>query len=101
VLLEAMAGEKPVVATDRGGVPEIVRHGETGLLVPPLAPPALASAVIRILQDRQLATRLGRNGRARVEQHFTIDLMVRRTTELYRSLLCQDENAPATQQARL
>jgi glycosyltransferase involved in cell wall biosynthesis len=51
VLIEAMAAGKPVVATATGGVPGIVRDGETGILVPPLAPGALAAAVVRILGD--------------------------------------------------
>ena len=87
VLLEAMATEVPVVATAAGGVPEIVRHGETGLVVPPLDPRALATAMRSLLANKEEALRMGRQGRRRVQQAFTTASMIDRTTELYRLLL--------------
>jgi glycosyltransferase involved in cell wall biosynthesis len=57
-ILEAMAAGTPVVATDVGGVRDLVHDGETGLLVPPEDPPALAAALVRVLQDDALADRL-------------------------------------------
>ena len=86
-LLEAMAAGLPVVATAVGPVPEVVVDGQTGLLVPPEDPPALAEAVARVLLDPALAERLGRAGRARVEQEFTVERTVERTDALYRELL--------------
>jgi glycosyltransferase involved in cell wall biosynthesis len=71
VLLEAMAHGRPVVATPVGGTPELVTDGETGLLVPPRDPEALAAALRRILDDPDLARRLGEAGRARVAERFT------------------------------
>jgi glycosyltransferase involved in cell wall biosynthesis len=87
VLLEAMATEVPVVATAAGGVPEIVRHGETGLVVPPLDPRGLATAMLTVLTNKEEARRMGRRGRRRVEEAFTTASMIDRTTELYRLLL--------------
>lgn len=65
VLLEAMAAGLPVVATRVGGVPDVVVEGETGLLVPPADPEALAHAMDRLLEDDSLRATLGRAGRER------------------------------------
>ena len=86
-LLESMAAGAPVVATDVGGNPEVVRHGVTGLLVPPRAPAALAGAIVTILTDRDLADRFGRAGRRRVIQDFSLDRMIARTEDFYLELL--------------
>jgi len=87
VVLEAMAAGKPVVGSSVGGTPEAVVDGETGLLVPPDDPQALADAVARILDDRELEEAMGRAGRRRVEAEFSIPLMVRRNEELYDAIL--------------
>ena len=76
-VLEAMAASRPVVCTAVGGVPEMVAHGETGTLVPPGQPRALAEALLDLLRDPDGATRLGRAGRSRVEGEFTLDRSVR------------------------
>jgi len=65
VNMEAMASGKAIVATSVGGVPEIVRDGENGMLVPPDDPQALADAINRLLDDDPLRRRLGQAGRAR------------------------------------
>ena len=70
VLVEALARGVPVVATDLVGIPELVRHGETGLLVPPDDPPALAAAIARIVRDPGLARELAAAGRALVAERF-------------------------------
>lgn len=73
-ILEAMATGVPVVATDVGGVRDIVRDGETGLLVPPEDPDSLADALNRVLTDRELAEKLRSNAFALVhERRFTAD----------------------------
>jgi glycosyltransferase involved in cell wall biosynthesis len=87
VLLESMAAGVPVVATRVGGNPEAVEEGVTGLLVPPRDAAALASAIARVLEDRELATRLGRAGRARVVERFSIRDAIRHTEQLYLTLL--------------
>jgi hypothetical protein len=76
-ILEAMAAGIPVVATDVGGVADIVRDGDTGLLVPPEDPAALAAAVTRVLTDDRLADRLRRAAFAlAAEPRFTADGLV-------------------------
>ncbi len=86
VLLEAMAVGKPVVASAVGPVPEVVVDGETGLLVPPGQPEPLAAAIVRILTEPDLAARLGRAGRERVGERFTLDRMVAETEAVYQEL---------------
>jgi len=83
IVLEAMAHARPVVATPVGGTPEVVVDGETGLLVPPRNPAALADAIRRLLDDPDLAKRLGEAGRRRVEKLFSLESMTRRVLELY------------------
>ncbi len=83
IVLEAMAHGRPVVATPVGGTPEVIVDGETGLLVPPRDPRALATALRRVLEDPDLAARLGRAGRERVEREFTLDAMNARMLTIY------------------
>lgn len=71
VNLEAMSMMRPVVASKVGGIPEIVKNNETGLLVPPSDPSSLAEAVLKLHGDPELGVRLGRNGRRCVEERFT------------------------------
>lgn len=83
-LLDAMASRLPVVATRVGGIPEVVTHEQTGLLVPPRNPQALASAILRIYQDRHLASRLGNKGYEVVHQKFSAQAMARQVIDLYK-----------------
>lgn len=83
VLLEAMARAKPVIATPVGGTPELVVDGETGLLVPPGDPEALATAIRRLLADPELARRLGETGRERVRERFSASAQAERILALY------------------
>lgn len=87
VILEYMASSKPVVATEVGGNPEIVVHGETGLLVPPANADALASAILSILKDRETASKFGIAGRRRVEEQFSLDVMVRNYENLFEQVI--------------
>ena len=89
VLIEGMAMARPVIASADGGVPEIVLHGETGLLVPPGDVGAFAEAMVSLLQDPERAAALGRAGRQRVVAHFTIEQHVRQVQEVY-GVVCGD-----------
>lgn len=86
-LLEAMAHELPTVATTVGGMPEVIVPGETGFLVPPRDPVALANALRPLLESADLRIRLGKAGRERVMQHFTEEECVRKTIDVYREML--------------
>jgi len=87
VAMEAMAAERPVVATEVGGVPEVVVHGETGILVRPGDPSALAAGIESLLGNRELARAMGERGRRRAAERFDIRLMFERTKQVYADLL--------------
>jgi glycosyltransferase involved in cell wall biosynthesis len=87
--LEAMAAGVPVVGTDVGGIPEMVVDGETGRLVPPRDPAALATAIGALLNAPDLRRALGRAARARAESHFSLSLHAKRLQQLYDTLLGQ------------
>lgn len=81
-ILEAMAHGLPVVATNVGGVPDVVVDGVTGLLVPPRDPPALARAMGALLDDPAHRQAMGQAGRARVEARFSLQAMVTATAQV-------------------
>jgi glycosyltransferase involved in cell wall biosynthesis len=85
VLLEAMSYRKPVVASDIGGITDIVAHDQTGLLVPPGDAAALAAALERLARDPDAARRLGEAGYRLVREKFTWDPIVARWAEVYRA----------------
>lgn len=82
-ILEAMAMELPIVATDVGGTGEVVRHGDSGFLVPAKDAQALATAIETVLADRERARQMGRLGREIVVARFSAAAMVRQMEELY------------------
>jgi glycosyltransferase involved in cell wall biosynthesis len=84
VFLEAMAMERPVVALDNGGTPEVVEHGRSGLLSSPGDIERFAANVLLLLREPELREQMGRFGRRRVEERFTIDRMARDTASVYR-----------------
>jgi glycosyltransferase involved in cell wall biosynthesis len=86
-VLEAMAAGLPVVATAVGGIPQVVLAEETGCLVPPGSPEALAAALGRLIDDPALAQRLGDAGRQRVQEHFSLQRMAADYESLYRQLV--------------
>ncbi len=87
VYMEAMAAGRPVIACNAGGVGEVVLHDQTGLLIPPRDADALEQAIIRLADDRPLRHRLGAAGRARIEEHYTVEKYVDRVETLYKGLL--------------
>lgn len=86
VLLEAAAAGRPAVATEVGGVPEIVENGRTGFVVPRDDPAALGDAISRILGDPALARRFGVAARARAERLFDMRRLVERTLSLWQAV---------------
>ena len=82
-ILEALALGKPVVATNVGGIPEVVQNGLTGFLVPPRSPEALAEKILLLLRHPVTASDLGRAGRSRVEDAFSIKKMIQEYQCLY------------------
>jgi glycosyltransferase involved in cell wall biosynthesis len=85
-LLMAMAYGLPVVAVGRGGIPEAVEHGKTGLLIPELDPAALASEVGHLLENSVGARQMGQAARAAIERGFSSQKMAEETFHLYRRL---------------
>jgi glycosyltransferase involved in cell wall biosynthesis len=86
-LLEAMALGKPVVATEVGGIPEVVKSGVNGLLVPPENDRALAEAIIKILSSKQMAFSLGQAAKNTVFDKFSARYMAEKTMEIYDKIL--------------
>ena len=78
---------KPVIVTDVDGSPEVVKHQETGIVIPPADPLALAQAMLILLEDKERARRYGENGRTFAKENFDINLQVGRTEELYTKLV--------------
>lgn len=92
--VEALALGKPVVATRAGGTDEVVRDGETGLLVPVEDPVALADALQRVHENREWAARLARAGQEDVVQRFSLERMTDDYLELYRRALAKGSSGP-------
>lgn len=89
VLLEALAASRPVVASRVGGIPDIVRDGETGLLIPPNSPEHLAEQVLALLADPERAAALGRAGQRYVSMHCSPEHAARRLAAVYRTVLAE------------
>ncbi|MEW6752392.1 MAG: glycosyltransferase family 4 protein [Candidatus Latescibacterota bacterium] len=85
VLIEAMAYRKPVIATEVGGIPDVIQDGETGVLVPQKDPQALAAAIVRVLREPALARRLGQAGYQRARDYFSWARITAQLTAEYRA----------------
>ncbi len=92
VLLQAMAAGLPCIATAVGGTPELIRHGETGLLVPSEDPAALAEAVLSLAESVSLRRKLALAARPTAEQEYGLGRMVARNQDLYAALVRGDRN---------
>ena len=86
-VLEAMSAGVPVVASNAGGIPDIIEHERSGLLVAAGDPHALRGVVLRMLGDEALRVRLARAGRERVKTRFSVQRMSRRYVEVYNRVL--------------
>jgi glycosyltransferase involved in cell wall biosynthesis len=87
VILESMAAGVPVVGARVGGIPEIVDHEETGLLVDSRKPERFAEAVDALLKDPQKRSEMAAKGRKRVRESFSIEAMAKKYRALYNELL--------------
>jgi glycosyltransferase involved in cell wall biosynthesis len=87
VTLEALAAGKPVVASNVGGIPEVVHNGVNGFLVRPRDPKAIAEAVGRILSDKALAAEMSKNARQGIEKDFNWERIAEKTLGVYRSCI--------------
>ncbi|GEM_PF-179437 len=86
-VIEAMAAGLPIVATSVGGIPELIRDGKDGLLVPPNDPEKLCDALRTLLTDRSLAERLGSSARSRFQENFDMERVITKTEAFYERLL--------------
>jgi glycosyltransferase involved in cell wall biosynthesis len=99
-LLDAMACSRPIVATEAGGIPEVVEQGVTGVLVPPRDQTALADAIAALINDKPRRQAMGDAGFARVNEKFTVERMIAGTAAVYarvagRPHVTDTENQPA------
>jgi glycosyltransferase involved in cell wall biosynthesis len=94
-ILEAMALSRPVVASAVGGIPEMIDHGLTGLLVPPHDPEALATSLVRLLIDHRYADAIGRAGHDLVHERFCVELMVRAVETIYDEAVADERRLAA------
>ncbi len=85
-VVEAMAAGKPVLASDVGGIPEIIRHTHDGLLVPPNDPEALALALVDLSSEGARMERFASNARKRASEQFSLEAMVQSALKMYGSL---------------
>jgi glycosyltransferase involved in cell wall biosynthesis len=86
-IVESMAAGKPVIATRVGGNPEAIIDGKTGILVPPQNPQALADAIMKLLNNEDLAKKMGKEGRKRAASLFSLDMMIDQYEALFKSIL--------------
>ncbi|MDM8520985.1 glycosyltransferase family 4 protein [Anaerolineales bacterium HSG6] len=86
VLVEASAVGIPIIGTNSGGIPEIIDHSVTGFVVPPNRPEILAQAMITLLQNKAVATKMGQKGKERVKSYFTIDKYTNDIENIYHNL---------------
>ena len=86
-ILEAMASGLPVVASNVGGIPEIISNNKDGILIEPGNPYQLTKSVLNILHDRQLASQIAINARNKVQQYFNSEKMASATKEFYYKVL--------------
>jgi glycosyltransferase involved in cell wall biosynthesis len=98
-ILEAMAAGKPVIATNVGGVSEVIEDRRTGFIVPPKDPEALANRILRVLTDQAVAEGLGTAGKKKVERDFSLETMTKQYEALYEEA-CLEWGKPRAEETR-
>jgi len=88
VNLEALSCATPVVATNVGGIPEVVRNGENGILVPPNDVTKLAEALQYLLDNKKVRTKFGHEGRNWIMKHFSLDSVTEKACKIYQKTIC-------------
>ena len=83
-ILEAGLAELPIIASNVGGIPDIITDGEDGILVPPKDVQALSEAIKKVLADKELGQRLGKNASEKIKQHFNFEKMLEKTMDIYK-----------------
>ncbi len=86
-ILEAMAAGLPVIATNVGGIPEIIKDGQNGILVPTQDPNSLANAICRVLDDSEFAANLAHKARTTIEQNYSLEAITKVYTKIYLSIM--------------
>lgn len=86
-IMEAQSMGLPVVATNIGGIPELVKDNQTGILVGPQDSASIAGAIISLLENRQLAKQLGVNAQKNIWENFTLENMITKTEKVYESVI--------------
>jgi glycosyltransferase involved in cell wall biosynthesis len=89
VILQALAMRKSVVASAIGGIPEVIQHRHTGVLVPPNDHEALAEAVVQVLRDPESAATWAQGGRQLIDTHYALEYMIDRTAAVYTAALVE------------
>jgi glycosyltransferase involved in cell wall biosynthesis len=88
-ILQALAMRKPAVACAVGGIPEVIQHRRTGMLVPPNDPQALADAVVQALRDPRSAAAWAQAGGQLIDTHYALEYMIDRTAAVYTAVLVE------------
>ncbi len=89
VLIEGMALGKPIVASSVGGIIDLVKNGDNGILIPPRNSDALEESIIKLIRNKDMAHKLGQNGKAKVYPEYDTFVMVRQIEELYENMLAR------------
>ncbi|MFX0137823.1 MAG: glycosyltransferase family 4 protein, partial [Candidatus Hodarchaeota archaeon] len=91
-ILENMSCKNPVIATNIVGIPEIIKNGFNGILIPPFNSNALAKNIIKLLDDKTLFQRIASNARKTVEEKFTLKIFAEKTLSIYKKILIDFQN---------
>ncbi|MEY8211144.1 MAG: glycosyltransferase family 4 protein, partial [Gammaproteobacteria bacterium] len=86
ILLEAMASNTPIISTNVGGIPEVITHGETGLLVQAKNPIELSTAIFSLLSHEELAKKLSKNSQCNVKKNYSWPIVSQQFISIFNSV---------------